>query len=92
MRLAQTKGMLPDDGGGDDDDGDDDNGDGDDDDNGDDRNSPVGPATAKKWIDRGLKSINDVRAVGGISKNKRVTWGTYSAHVDFLNLDNKNIR
>ena len=52
----------------------------------------VGPATAKKWIDRGLKSINDVRAVGGISKNKRVTWGTYSAHVDFLNLDNKNIR
>ena len=41
MRLAQTKGMLPDDGGGDDDDGDDDNGDGDDDDDGDDRNSPV---------------------------------------------------
>ncbi|XP_076461599.1 DNA-directed DNA/RNA polymerase mu-like [Babylonia areolata] len=35
----------------------------------------VGPATAKKWIDRGWKSIDDVRESGHYGKDERVHWG-----------------
>ncbi|KAL8562766.1 hypothetical protein ACOMHN_022641 [Nucella lapillus] len=35
----------------------------------------VGPATAKKWIDKGWNSIDEVRESHGFSKDERVIWG-----------------
>ncbi|CAL1539750.1 unnamed protein product [Lymnaea stagnalis] len=35
----------------------------------------VGPATAKSWIEKGWKSIEDVRNAGHPSKDWRIVWG-----------------